>query len=287
MLGRKELQETLAQKESLLAQREAEIGVLTKRVEELTGQEKQLQAELAAYRERGNAIVNALTDAQQAASRIREEAERQKAQIIASAYADRDAARKEADTVLQSAREQAAQIVARSEEEAARRRSQADAYVAELEGKGDCLREYLRKTAEEAHKQADIFAAVMGDMAGVQVKDLPSEYDSPAALMQSIYSIQGRSLPQEEQEEKEPEPAPLLDLDALIAKTVEDAAEEETPQATEVAGEPEEAQEGEGQVVTVDSVLTGSAGKENAEDNPPVGAPEGLDAILDDILKDL
>ena len=129
-----------------MAQREAEIGVLTKRVEELTGQEKQLQAELAAYRERGNAIVNALTDAQQAASRIREEAERQKAQIIASAYADRDAARKEADTVLQSAREQAAQIVARSEEEAARRRSQADAYVAELESKGACLREYFRKS---------------------------------------------------------------------------------------------------------------------------------------------
>lgn len=121
MLGRKELQETLTQKETLLTQREAEIGVLTKRVEELTGREKQMQAELAAYRERGNAIVNALTDAQQAASRIREEAERQKAQIIASAYADRDAARKEADTVLQNAREQAAQIVARSEEEAARR----------------------------------------------------------------------------------------------------------------------------------------------------------------------
>lgn len=119
MLGRKELQETLTQKETLLTQREAEIGVLTKRVEELTGREKQMQAELAAYRERGNAIVNALTDAQQAASRIREEAERQKAQIIASAYADRDAARKEADTVLQNAREQAAQIVARSEEEAA------------------------------------------------------------------------------------------------------------------------------------------------------------------------
>ena len=58
MLGRKELQETLAQKETLLTQREAEIGVLTKRVEELTGREKQMQAELAAYRERGNAIVN-------------------------------------------------------------------------------------------------------------------------------------------------------------------------------------------------------------------------------------
>ncbi len=286
MLGRKELQETLAQKEGLLAQREAEIGVLTKRVEELTGREKQMQAELAAYRERGNAIVNALTDAQQAASRIREEAERQKAQIIASAYADRDAARKEADTVLQNAREQAAQIVARSEEEAARRRSQADAYVAELEGKGGCLREYLRKTAEEAHKQADIFAAIMGDMAGVQAENLPEEYDSPAALMQSIYSIQGRSLPREETG-KEPEPAPMLDLDALIAKTVEEAAEEEAPQAAEAAGEPEAAQEDEDQVVTVDSVLTGSASGEKTEDNPSVGAPDGLDAILDDILKDL
>ncbi len=280
MLGRKELQETLAQKEGLLAQREAEIGVLTKRVEELTGQEKQLQAELAAYRERGNAIVNALTDAQQAASRIREEAERQKAQIIASAYADRDAARKEADTVLQSAREQAAQIVARSEEEAARRRSQADAYVAELESKGACLREYFRKSAEEAHKQADIFAAIMGDMAGVQAEDLPSEYDSPAALMQSIYSIQGRSLPQEAAE-KEPEPAPMLDLDALISQTVEEAAGEEAPPA------PAEAPEEEEPVVTVDAVLAGGAGGDKAAENSPVGAPDGLDAILDDILKDL
>lgn len=286
MLGRKELQEALAQKEGQLAQREAEIGVLTKRVEELSGREKQLQAELAAYRERGNAIVNALTDAQQAASRIREEAERQKAQIIASAYADRDAARKEADTVLQNAREQAAQIVARSEEEAARRRSQADAYVAELEGKGACLRDCLRKTAEEAHKQADIFAAIMGDMAGVKVEDLPSEYDSPAALMQSIYSIQGRSLPQEEPE-KEPEPDPLLDLDALIAKTVEEAAEEAPHQGPAEAGEAEAPQEAEEQVVTVDSVLTAGAGGEKAEDDPPVGAPDGLDAILDDILKDL
>lgn len=123
-------------------------------------------------------------------------------------------------------------------------------------------------------------------MAGVQAENLPEEYDSPAALMQSIYSIQGRSLPREETG-KEPEPAPMLDLDALIAKTVEEAAEEEAPQAAEAAGEPEAAQEDEDQVVTVDSVLTGSASGEKTEDNPPVGAPDGLDAILDDILKDL
>ena len=76
-------------------------------------------------------------------------------------------------------------------------------------------------------------------------------------------------------------------LDALIAKTVEEAAEEEAPQAAEAAGEPEAAQEDEDQVVTVDSVLTGSASGEKTEDNPSVGAPDGLDAILDDILKDL
>ena len=64
MAGKKELQAMLAQRESAVAQREAEIAVLTKRVEELTGRETQLQTEVTGYRSRGEAIINALTEAQ-------------------------------------------------------------------------------------------------------------------------------------------------------------------------------------------------------------------------------
>ena len=81
-----------------------------------------------------------------------------------------------------------------------------------------------------------------------------------------------------------PETAPEETDDPLPAP---ERGEEEAPQAAEAAGEPEAAQEDEDQVVTVDSVLTGSASGEKTEDNPSVGAPDGLDAILDDILKDL
>ena len=276
ILGKRELQEALAQKENLLAQREAELGVLAKRVEELTKQASQQQTQLDSHQARERAIVDALTDAQQMAARIREEAERQKSQIVAGAYADRDAARKESDTVLQNAREQAAQIIARAESEANHCRAQADAYLRDIEKKAEELREHLRTTANEASKRAETFATLAGElMAEMPEIDLPADYETPAELMQSIYAIQGRDLPKSEEEKPEPP-----DVEAIISQAVTQA-----PAQDELEQEKDEEQEEP--VVTVDAILAGTGTAAGQESGMPNDASDGLDAILDDILKDL
>ncbi len=238
MAGKKELQAMLAQRESAVAQREAEIAVLTKRVEELTGREAQLQAEVTGYRSRGEAIINALTEAQRAAARIREEADAYKTQVVGNAYAERDAAKKEAEETIQTAkreagqiraqaegqaaqvcaeaRQQAARIRAEAQQQAAQRTAQADAYVAESEQKAAGLKERLRQAAEEARQQAAAFGSFVLDIgnsstgtAKVEEAALPQDYSSPQALMQNIYALQGRSLPGEEPAQApQPEPQP-------------------------------------------------------------------------------
>ena len=132
MAGKKELQAMLAQRESAVAQREAEIAVLTKRVEELTGRETQLQTEVTGYRSRGEAIINALTEAQRTAARIREEADAYKTQVVGSAYAERDAAKREAEETIQAARQEAGQIRAQAESRAAQLRAEAQQQAAQL-----------------------------------------------------------------------------------------------------------------------------------------------------------
>lgn len=240
MAGKKELQAMLAQRENAVAQREAEIAVLTKRVEELTGREAQLQAEVTDYRSRSEAIINALTEAQRAAARIREEADAYKTQVVGNAYSERDAAQREAEEAIQEARQEAGQIRAQAEsqaaqlraeaqehaaqtcqeaeQKAAQRTAQADAYVAEAEQKAAGLKERLRQAAEEARQQAAAFGSFVLDIgnssagtAKVEAVALPEDYSSPQALMQNIYALQGRSLPGEEPEEAplpEPEPEP-------------------------------------------------------------------------------
>ena len=283
MLGKRELQEALAQRESVIVQRDAEISVLTKRVEELTSQNAQMRGELEDYRARGAAIISALTEAQQSAARIREQAEQEKTNILADAIAQRSAVQKEADVAIQRGREQAERILQEAKAEAGQQRAQAEARLAELEKRAAALRAYICKTAQDAQRRADDFAAFMQDTAGagtgfaeVDGMQLPPDYESPAALMQSIYAIQGRDLPQETAPETQAATAPEApaDLDAVISEAVDEAA-----------GAIEE--DAENKVYTVDDVLGAREESDAEEEEDATGAADGLDAIIDDILKDI
>ncbi|MEA4969156.1 MAG: hypothetical protein VB051_01350 [Candidatus Pelethousia sp.] len=332
MAGKKELQAMLAQRENAVAQREAEIAVLTKRVEELMGREAQLQAEVTDYRSRGEAIINALTEAQRAAARIREEADAYKTQVVGNAYSERDAAQREAEETIQAARQEAGQIRAQAESQAAQLRAeaqeqaaqtrqeaeqkaaqriaQADAYVAEAEQKAAGLKERLRQAAEEARQQAAAFGSFVLDIgnssagtAKVEAVALPEDYNSPQALMQNIYALQGRSLPGEESEEAplcepepkpEPEPEPNsqagpqpepqidaapvvrmeseLDADALLVELVS-ALDGPAPAKAPA----------EERVYSVSDIL--SAAPVESAAAPAMSVPGGLDDIIDDILR--
>lgn len=282
MLGKKELQERLAQRENALAQREAEISVLTKRVEELKSREARLHSELEGYRSRSEAIINALTEAQHTAARIREEADAYKTQVVSGAYSERDAAKREAEETLQKARLQAEQLLAKAGEQAAQIRSQAEAYVAEAKKRAAGLKERLRQAAEEARQQAEAFGSFAMDIrncgtgsADVNAAALPKDYKSPSELMRNIYTIQGRELPQDgsgaQDSLQQPEPAP--DLESILAEVVglPDCAE----------AEPESS---DGQVFSVNEILTSGAPAAMASAQS-VGIPSGLDAIIDDILR--
>lgn len=284
MLGKKELQQRLAQREDTLSQREAEIAVLSKRVEQLTGQESKMQAELEGYRSRREAIVSALMEAQQAAARIREEAETYKSQVMGSAYSERDAVRKEAKDILQMAKQRAEQILAAAEQQAAARQAQADVTVAKAGEKAVHIKENLRRMAEEARRQAEAFGAFMTELDNTDTgadeeaaRNLPADYSSPAALMQNIYTLQGRDLPpgaegDAEKPEQAPAPASTEEVDALLSELVDSLDDEE-----------DAAMAADAQVLYVEDILAaGPAGAEAAE---PVATPGDLDAIIDDILK--
>ncbi|NCB31643.1 MAG: hypothetical protein EOM66_09595 [Clostridia bacterium] len=287
MLGKKELQEMLSQRENALAQREAEIAVLTKRVEEITGREARLNTEVENYRARSTAIVNALTEAQQTASRIREEAERYKAQVVGGAYSERDAAKRQAAEMIEKARKQAEDILRGAQDQAANLRAQGDGYVADAKEKAASLKEHLRKVTEETQEHMGALSSFLMEM-HESVEDtpvappmaLPQNYKSPAELMRNIYTIQGRNLPEETPAAEEPQQTAQPqktpggpDLDSLLDDVMGAKASPKGQQTP-----PEE------QVFSVNEILSSGTPTSEAS-SPSVGIPSGLDSIIDDILR--
>lgn len=298
MLGKRDLLERLAQREDALAQRETEIGLLTRRVDELRSKESRMQEELEGYRSRSEAIVNALTEAQQSAARIRQEAEAYKAEVMGGAYEERDAAikageeavgksRLEAEDILRAANAQAEDILREANGQAEQIKAQADAYLSDVEQKAGSLKQRLRQAAEEARQQAEAFGSLMEDidsarLGAISVPEaaLPEDYDSPAELMQSIYAIQGRELPAEEGEAEE-----AAEEEAQAEPQSEQAPEKESDEAEQVEPEElEEAEPAEEQVFSVDEILAGGVAAAEGEEGP-ARAPFELDSIIDDILR--
>lgn len=207
--------------------------------EELQAKTAKLEEQLAGYQGKEKAIVEALTEAQNTASRRVQEAEDQARSIVYEAEKRREALIGENAALEQEGKARAAAIVQEAEGKARALREEAEADAAETRKKAEeaaersgkateaAMREYaarlaalnaaLRAAAETARSQALSYAAALEthvvdegeivlDTAGLlqvplpAVPELPEEYESPAELMQSIFRLQGREGPDGEPE---------------------------------------------------------------------------------------
>ena len=205
MFGKKELQEALERKEQEI---------------------KELSGKIAEYQSRNDAVVAALTDAKAAANRILGAAEVKRDEIIARANQEKEAIEAERDGILDAAKAEAAAIIKAAEDKAKLAEERAEFFM-----------NYLRDSAEAVRRQAagyesflrDYEEAGVGSAPPMNVVETPKEYRNPAELMRSIYSIQGRDIPQavKEQEEaaSEPENAEPQDEEDRIW-TIDQVAEE-------------------------------------------------------------
>jgi len=205
--------------------------------EELQAKAAKLEEELAGYKGKEKAIVEALTEAQNtAANRVRD-AEDQARSIVYEAEKRREALIGENETLEREGKEKAAAIISEAEAEAKAKIEAAEGEAAAIRRKAEeeaelsrreteaAMREYtarlntlngaLLQAAETARKQALSYAAALEaqvlpeaetapDTAGLAAAEggrekepLPEEYESPAHLMKSIFRLQGREGPED------------------------------------------------------------------------------------------
>lgn len=229
--------------------------LIDKQAAEIEGLKEELvraQSELLLYKQKENAIISALTEAQASAMRIEQEAKNaaiecessaqaQAEAIIAEAEAKASALLSEAELERELASEEAGRLLAEakatSQELLSTSRKQADELISSanlkaaetLEGANIALAEYkqnikalnklLENAALGALEASEKFAAYVSEIKADSDSDYaeetlpklikgdtttPDEYSSPAQLMQSIYALQGRDIPNAEDACEEP-----------------------------------------------------------------------------------
>ena len=261
---------------------------LEKQVAELQARVEALGAQLETYRAREGAIVEALTQAQDAASRRLEDAAMQAQKQLQDAQ-------KQSETLLQDAREKAEQehikaaaIVEAAQQEAERRLLKADEAKQALDEKLDSLNAALFETASEAAKEAERFSLFMESLQHQkqQLKEQQEQYETPRALMQGIYQLQGRDAPYESLShhiDDMPSPEHLEEPSSEQSAQVQ--IKEEEPAAAPKEAQIEHAPSDE-RLWTVDEVMEGIK-DENKKDKVLEADDElDLDSLLDEILSE-
>ncbi|MBQ7091204.1 MAG: hypothetical protein IJN83_00945 [Clostridia bacterium] len=208
MFGKKELQAALEQKEREI---------------------KELNAKIAEYQSRNDAVVSALTEAKAAANRILGAAEVKRDEIITRANQEKAEIEAQRDGIIQSARDEADAIIQAAEAKAKQAEERAEFFMG-----------YIRDAADAVRRQAEGYESFLRDYdaagigvppCGVEV-ETPDEYRNPAELMHSIYTIQGRDIPEAVKEQEETEQA--QDEEERIW-TIDQVAEEQGEQSPEAA----------------------------------------------------
>jgi len=175
-----------------------------------------LEAQLEEYRQKEQAIVAALTQAQTTAANLIMEARAQVKNIYDEADAVRAQADKDAAEARSEAQAQADQIVAQAREAAVHLLDDAKTQAEQIRAAALALEGALTHSAANARKSAEDFIACCEGEAEA-VKDalarlaeetatytpnpdaeVPDHYDSPAQLIHSIYKLQGRGAPAQE-----------------------------------------------------------------------------------------
>jgi len=206
MFGKKELQAALEQKEREI---------------------KELNEKIAEYQSRSEAVVNALTDAKAAANRILGAAEVKRDEIIAKANKELADIEAQRDGIIRAAKDEAEAII-----------KAAEARAKQAEERAEFFKGYIRDSANAVRRQAEGYEAFLRDYdaAGIGVPphgetvETPDEYRNPAELMHSIYTIQGRDIPETV---KEPEQKPQDDEERIW--TIDQVAENSAEQSPEAA----------------------------------------------------
>jgi len=206
MFGKKELQAALEQKEREI---------------------KELNEKIAEYQSRSEAVVNALTDAKAAANRILGAAEVKRDEIIAKANKELADIEAQRDGIIRAAKDEAEAII-----------KAAEARAKQAEERAEFFKGYIRDSANAVRRQAEGYEAFLRDYdaAGIGVPphgetvETPDEYRNPAELMHSIYTIQGRDIPETV---KEPEKKPQDDEERIW--TIDQVAENSAEQSPEAA----------------------------------------------------
>ena len=206
MFGKKELQAALEQKEREI---------------------KELNEKIAEYQSRSEAVVHALTDAKAAANRILGAAEVKRDEIIAKANKELADIEAQRDGIIQAAKDEAEAII-----------KAAEAKARQAEERAEFFKGYIRDSANAVRRQAEGYEAFLRDYdaAGIGVPphgeavETPDEYRNPAELMHSIYTIQGRDIPETV---KEPEKKPQDDEERIW--TIDQVAENSAEQSPEAA----------------------------------------------------
>ena len=222
----------------------------------------ELYNELQTYKNREKAIIGALTEAQNSSARVLEEAREKAAGIIAAANEEAalqkermklaiDDANLRADAIIRSAQEKAAAIYEESDKLLEDRK-------AELAGLNKRINAVAKYAADLCRSFSESIVAGMDKEAG-ETASVPEEYATTKELMQSIYALEGRELPVEDDAEKAA--AAESELSAMeltgLLDTLNDNAEDK--------------------LWTVDDIPEAKA--------DPMADSE-LDAILNDILKE-
>ncbi len=180
----------------------------------LTRRNVELSSEVEEFRKKSEAIVKALTEAQNIADRVVKEAEEKHQEILDAAEQERLAIERDCERMKEETREKAECIVVLAEKRAAEIRQDAAKKMEETEQRVAYFRSYVKESAEAIRMQATAFGAFVSDvdssgagaaLKGQEVPDLPENYENPAELMKNIYALQGRELPNSDvPEKKEP-----------------------------------------------------------------------------------
>lgn len=213
MFGKKELQAALEQKEREI---------------------KELNAKIAEYQSRNDAVVSALTEAKAAANRILGAAEVKRDEIIAKANQEKAETEAQRDGIIQAARDEANAIIKAAETKAK-----------QAEERAEFFRGYIRDTADAVRRQAEGYESFLRDYdaAGIGVPpygeavETPDEYRNPAELMHSIYTIQGRDIPDTVKEQEETEQAQEEEERIWTIDQVTEEQGEQSPEAAFVEKE--------------------------------------------------
>lgn len=271
------------QLEETLRVSEAKIAELTARNDDLNGQ-------LAGYHAKEEAIIGALTEAKSAAVRIVAAAEKVRNDTIEDAEQNKRLAAEEAERVIEEAhahaeeirldaRQKADELLIGVENDVKMYRETLAAFNAQLFAAADHVKAYAEnfealargEVLSDDSVEIDYGTAALRKTLEQKSVVLPEEYETPAALMQGIYALQGRYLPRMGTEENEAgeeyEGKPEL------------AAEENEPPVAEFEIPSEKPEEEH--VWTVDEIISDAMAK--AESDIAVDAQ--LNALIDDVLK--